>query len=161
MSNQLNIILNGKNVKGNPGETILELAKQNGIEIPTLCNDPRLKPFSSCFVCVVQIEGMKNMQPSCSTVIQEGMKIETENDKVKKARKTALDLLLSNHYADCEAPCKQTCPAGVDVQGYISLIEKGLYSEAIGLIKQTNPLPAICGRVCTPMRTCLSQKLFR
>jgi formate dehydrogenase major subunit len=148
MSNQLNIILNGKNIKGNPGETILQLAKRNGIEIPTLCNDPRLKPFSSCFVCVVEIEGMRGMQPSCSTKIQEGMKIETENDKVKTARKTALDLLLSNHYADCEAPCKQTCPAGVDVQGYISLIEKGLYSEAIGLIKETNPLPAICGRVC-------------
>jgi formate dehydrogenase major subunit len=148
MSNQLNIILNGKNVKGNPGETILHLAKQNGIEIPTLCNDKRLKPFSSCYVCVVQIEGNKNLQPSCSTVIQEGMKIDTENEKVKKARKTALDLLLSNHYADCEAPCKQRCPANVDVQGYIALIEKGLYSEAIGLIKQTNPLPAICGRVC-------------
>ncbi|MDY6801843.1 MAG: molybdopterin-dependent oxidoreductase [Bacteroidota bacterium] len=147
-SNQLNIILNGENVKGNPGETILELAKRHGIKIPTLCNDPRLKPFSSCFVCVVEVEGMKGMQPSCSTKIQEGMKIETENEKVTKARKTALDLLVSNHYADCEAPCKQTCPAGVDVQGYISLIEKGLYSEAIGLIKQTNPLPAICGRVC-------------
>ncbi|MFO7828802.1 MAG: molybdopterin-dependent oxidoreductase, partial [Bacteroidales bacterium] len=148
MSNQLNIILNGKNVKGNPGETILELAKRNGIEIPTLCNDPRLKPFSSCFVCVVEVEGMKGMQSSCSTKIQEGMKIETENEKVKKSRKMAMDLLVSNHYADCEAPCKQTCPAGVDVQGYISLIEKGLYNEAIGLIKQTNPLPAICGRVC-------------
>ena len=148
MSNQLNIILNGKNVKGNPGETILQLARRNGIEIPTLCNDPRLKPFSSCFVCVVEVEGMRGMQPSCSTKIQEGMKVETENEKVKKARKTALDLLLSNHYADCEAPCKQTCPAGVDVQGYIALIEKGLYSEAIGLIKETNPLPAICGRVC-------------
>ncbi len=148
MSDQLNIILNGKNIKGKPGETILELAKRNGIDIPTLCNDPRLKPFSSCFVCVVEVEGMRGMQPSCSTKIQEGMKIETENEKVKKARKTALDLLVSNHYADCEAPCKQTCPAGVDVQGYISLIEKGLYSEAIGLIKETNPLPAICGRVC-------------
>ncbi|MFC2151631.1 FAD-dependent oxidoreductase [Bacteroidota bacterium] len=148
MSNQLNIILNGVNIKGNPGETILQLAKRNGIEIPTLCNDPRLKPFSSCYVCVVEVEGMKGMQPSCSTKIQEGMKVDTKNDKVKKARKTALDLLVSNHYADCEAPCKQTCPAGVDVQGYISLIEKGLYSEAIGLIKETNPLPAICGRVC-------------
>ena len=148
MSNQLNIILNGKNVKGNPDETILELARRHGVEIPTLCNDPRLQPFSSCFVCVVEVEGMRGMQSSCSTKIQEGMNIETENDKVKKARKTALDLLVSNHYADCEAPCKQTCPAGVDVQGYISLIEKGLYSEAIGLIKQTNPLPAICGRVC-------------
>jgi formate dehydrogenase major subunit len=148
MSNQLNIILNGKNIKGNPGESIFKLAKRNGIEIPTLCNDPRLKPFSSCFVCVVEVEGMKGMQPSCSTKIQEGMNVETENEKVKIARKTALDLLVSNHNADCEAPCKQTCPAGVDVQGYISLIEKGLYSEAIGLIKETNPLPAICGRVC-------------
>ncbi len=148
MSNQLNIILNGKNIKGNPGETILQLAKRNGIKIPTLCHDDRLKPFSSCFICVVEVEGMNGMQPSCSTKIQEGMKIETENDKVKKARKTALDLLVSNHYADCEAPCKQTCPAGVDVQGYISLIEKGLYNEAVALIKETNPLPAICGRVC-------------
>ncbi|MCG8410698.1 MAG: molybdopterin-dependent oxidoreductase [Bacteroidales bacterium] len=148
MSDQINIILNGKNLKGNPGETILQVAKRNGIEIPTLCNDPRLKPFSSCFVCVVEIEGMRGMQPSCSTKISEGMKIETENEKVKKARKTALDLLVSNHYADCVAPCKQTCPAGVDVQGYISLIEKGLYSEAIGLVKENNPLPAICGRVC-------------
>jgi formate dehydrogenase major subunit len=148
MSDQLNIILNGKNVKGNQGETILQLAKRNGLEIPTLCNDPRLKPFSSCYVCVVQVEGIKNLQPSCSTLLKEGMKIETQNEKIKKARKTALDLMISNHYADCEAPCKQRCPANVDVQGYIALIEKGLYSEAIGLIKQTNPLPAICGRVC-------------
>jgi formate dehydrogenase major subunit len=56
--------------------------------------------------------------------------------------------MLSNHYADCIGPCKQTCPAGVDVQGYISLIDKGLYSDAVALIKETNPLPAICGRVC-------------
>ncbi|MFB6319883.1 FAD-dependent oxidoreductase [Saccharicrinis sp. FJH54] len=144
----LNIILNGKTVKASEGETILEVAGRNGISIPTLCHDPRLKPFSSCFVCVVEIEGMRNMQPSCSTRVAEGMVIQTENEKVKKARKTALDLLVSNHYADCEAPCKQTCPAGVDVQGYISLIEKGKYNEAVELIKEVNPLPAICGRVC-------------
>src|SRR6056297_4162914 len=147
MKEKLNIIINDKNVEGFKGETILEVAKREEIEIPTLCNDPRLKPYSSCFVCVVEIEG-KGTQPSCSTEIQDGMKIYTNNQKVKKARKTALDLLVSNHFADCVAPCTEECPAGVDVQGYISLIEKGLYSEAIGLIKQTNPLPAICGRVC-------------
>ncbi|MFB6343166.1 FAD-dependent oxidoreductase [Saccharicrinis sp. FJH62] len=144
----INIILNGKTVKATEGETILDVAKRNGISIPTLCHDPRLKPFSSCFVCVVEIEGMRNMQPSCSTRAAEGMVIHTENEKVKKARKTALDLMVSNHYADCVAPCKQTCPAGVDVQGYISLIEKGKYNEAVELIKEVNPLPAICGRVC-------------
>ena len=146
--NSLNIILNGNIVKGVPGETILDLAKRHGIEIPTLCNDDRLEPFTSCYVCVVEVEGMRGHQPSCSTRITEGMKIITDNEGISKSRKMALELMLSNHYADCIGPCKQTCPAGVDVQGYISLIDKGLYHDAIALIKETNPLPAICGRVC-------------
>jgi len=144
---KLNIILNGKTVQGIPGETILQLANRHGIKIPTLCHDKRLKPYSSCFVCVVDVAG-KGTQPSCSTEITEGMQINTDNKNVFDARKMALDLLLSNHYADCVAPCKETCPAGVDVQGYISLIEKKQYSDAIALIKEDNPLPAICGRVC-------------
>jgi formate dehydrogenase major subunit len=148
MIENLNIILNNKIVKGIKGETILELAQRNGIEIPTLCHDPRIEPFSSCYVCVVEIEGFRTLQPSCSTKIVEGMKITTHSDKVNKARKTALELLVSNHYADCMGPCKQTCPAGVDVQGYISYIEKRMYHEAVALIKETNPFPAVCGRVC-------------
>ena len=148
MEEKLNIILNGKNVTGYKGETILDVARRHNVHIPTLCHDPRLKPFSSCFVCVVEVEGMNGMQPSCSTEIKEGMKIRTDNENVRTSRKTALDLLVSNHFADCVAPCEETCPAGVDVQGYISLIEKGLYRDAVGLIKQTNPFPAICGRVC-------------
>lgn len=148
MTNKINIILNGKPATAQKGEYILEVAKQHGIEIPTLCQDPRLDPYSSCYVCVVEIEGQRSLQPSCSTRVAEGMSINTNNERIKKARKTALDLIMSNHYADCVAPCRERCPAGVDVQGYISLIEKGLYSEAVRLIKQTNPLPAICGRVC-------------
>lgn len=148
MKNKVNIIINDQIAKGYEGETILTAARRLGIEIPTLCDDPRLEPFTSCYVCVVEVEGMRGLQPSCSTRISEGMKIITRSDKVLKARKTALELMLSNHYADCTGPCKQTCPAGVDVQGYISLIEKGLYTDAVAVIKETNPLPAICGRVC-------------
>ena len=148
MKKSLNIDLNGKIVKAYPNESILQLANREGIEIPTLCNDPRLEPFSSCYVCVVEVEGMRGHQPSCSTKVTEGMKITTDNDSIKASRKTALDLIMSNHYADCKAPCTETCPAGVDVQGYISLIDKGRYSDAVALIKETNPLPAICGRVC-------------
>ena len=144
----LNTILNDKIVQAQKGETILDLAKRLNVHIPTLCNDNRLDPFSSCYLCVVEIVGMRGLQPACSTKVNEGMKIYTDNDKVRKSRKTALELLLSNHYADCTAPCKQTCPAGVDVQGYVSLINKGLYQEAVALIKEVNPLPAICGRVC-------------
>ena len=146
--NSLNVILNGTIVKGVPGETILSLAARHGVNIPTLCHDDRLEPFTSCYVCVVEVEGMRGHQPSCSTRIAEGMKIITDSDEIRKSRRIALELMLSNHYADCIGPCRQTCPAGVDVQGYISLIEKGLYSEAVALIKETNPLPAICGRVC-------------
>ncbi|MDR3610780.1 MAG: FAD-dependent oxidoreductase [Ignavibacteriaceae bacterium] len=144
----LNTILNDKIVQAHKGESILDLAKRLNIHIPTLCNDNRLEPFSSCYLCVVEIVGMKSLQPACSTKVSEGMKIYTNNDRVRKSRKTALELLLSNHYADCTAPCRQTCPAGVDVQGYVSLINKGLYQEAVALIKEVNPLPAICGRVC-------------
>jgi len=148
MSEKLNIILNGKNVTGYKGETILDLSERLGVEIPTLCNDHRLEPYTSCYICVVEVQGMRGLQPACSTFIGEGMRIDTQNTKIFRARKTALDLLLSNHYADCLGPCKQECPAGVDVQGYIGLIEKGKYSDAVALIKETNPLPAICGRVC-------------
>lgn len=148
MSPYINILLNGQKVVGLPGETIYECATRFGIDIPTLCHDPRLEPYSSCYVCVVEVVGMRGHQPSCSTYITEGMQVNTESVQVKDARKAALDLLLSNHYADCVAPCKQTCPAGVDVQGYISLIDKGRYNDAVALIKETNPLPAICGRVC-------------
>lgn len=148
MSERLNVILNGKVIQAYQGETILQLAERNDIKIPTLCNDPRIEPYTSCYVCVVEVEGMRGLQPSCSTKVMEGMKIDTHNEKVRASRKTALDLLLSNHYADCLGPCTQACPAGVDVQGYISMIDKGQYNEAVALIKETNPLPAICGRVC-------------
>jgi formate dehydrogenase major subunit len=146
--NTIDITINGKSYKAQPNEYVLDVAKREGVFIPTLCDDDRLDPYSSCYVCVVEIEGVKKLQPSCSTRVNDGMVVTTENEKVFKARQTSLNLLLSNHYADCVAPCKETCPAGVDVQAYISLIEKGMYSEAIKVIKQTNPLPAICGRVC-------------
>ena len=149
MNNRMiNIKIDNKDVQAPQGETILNVCTSMGIEIPHLCHDPKLKPFSSCFVCVVEIKDYKAHQPACSTIIQEGMEIYTYSPAVVKSRKMALELLLSNHYADCVAPCTLTCPAGVDIQGYISLIEKGLYEEAIALIKETNPLPAICGRVC-------------
>ncbi|MCG2760367.1 MAG: FAD-dependent oxidoreductase, partial [Candidatus Delongbacteria bacterium] len=144
----IKVYIDNKEYTGNRGDTVLELCRKNGIEIPTLCHDERLKPYSSCFLCIVEIEKMRTLQPACSTKINNDMKILTNSDRVRKSRKTALELLLSNHYADCLGPCKLTCPAGVDVQGYIALIEKGLYTEAICLIKEKNPLPAICGRVC-------------
>jgi formate dehydrogenase major subunit len=142
--------INGKRVIADNRQTILEVARQNGIDsIPTLCHDGQLEPFASCFLCVVKVKGARTLLPACSTKVSGGMVVETDTPEVRRSRKAALELMLSNHYADCIGPCQLACPAGVDIQGYVALAALGKYQDAIALIKDTNPLPAICGRVCT------------
>ncbi|MCU0235477.1 MAG: NAD(P)-binding protein [Acidobacteria bacterium] len=146
---QITLTIDGKPVTARPDQTILDVIRENRIaEIPTLCHEPKLPPYGSCYLCVVEVEGVKKLIPSCSSPVADKMVVHTDNPRIREARKTALELLLSNHYADCLAPCQQTCPAGVDVQGYIALIAMGKPQEAVRLIKQTNPLPLVCGRVC-------------
>jgi formate dehydrogenase major subunit len=142
--------IDGKRVIADNRQTILEVARQNGIDsIPTLCHDGQLEPFASCFLCVVKVKGARTLIPACSTKVAGGMIVETNTPDVRRSRKAALELMLSNHYADCIGPCQLACPAGVDIQGYIALAALGKYRDAIQLIKETNPLPAVCGRVCT------------
>lgn len=146
---KIKLTIDGKEITASPDQTILEVIRENQVaDIPTLCHDPKLPPYGSCYLCVVEVEGINKMIPSCSSPVAAKMVIHTDNERIRSARKTALELLLSNHYADCLAPCQQTCPAGVDVQGYIALIAMGKPQEAIRLIKETNPLPLVCGRVC-------------
>jgi len=140
--------LNGKRVEAEAGATILEAAQQNGVEIPTLCHDPRLKPAAACRLCLVEVEGARGTMPACTTPVVEGMVVRTTTDDLVKSRRMALELLLSDHYGDCVAPCKLACPVGIDIQGYIGLIANGEYREALKLIKESNPLPLVCGRVC-------------
>ncbi len=144
----VSLIIDGKRVEVDKGSTILEAASQTGIEIPTLCHDPRLKPYAACRTCLVEVEGAKGPLAACSTPVQEGMVARTKTDNITELRRTALDLLLSDHYGDCVAPCKLACPAGIDIQGYIGFIANGQYAEALKLIKETNPLPLVVGRVC-------------
>jgi formate dehydrogenase major subunit len=146
---KVKLTIDGKEVTARANQTILEAIQENHIaEIPTLCHEPKLPPYGSCYLCVVEVEGVAKLIPSCSSPVADKMVVHTDNPRIREARKTALELLLSNHYADCLAPCQQTCPAGVDVQGYIALIAMGKPREAIRLIKETNPLPLVCGRVC-------------
>lgn len=146
---KIKLKVNGQLIEAMEGQTILEVVREQGLdEIPTLCHSPELPPYGSCFVCVVEVKGRWNLVPSCATRVTEGMEVETKNERIIASRKTALELLLSNHYADCVSPCMEGCPAGVDVQGYIALSAMGQYRKAIDLIRDTNPLPAICGRVC-------------
>ncbi len=146
---KIKLTINGQEVYADPQQTILQVVQEQGLdEIPTLCYDPKLPPYGACFLCVVEVEGRRTLVPSCSTRVEAGMVVQTKSQKIRQARKACLELILSDHYADCLGPCRLNCPAGVDVQGYVSLIHLGQYQEALRLIKETNPLPLICGRVC-------------
>lgn len=144
----MHILLNNKQVECKEGQTVLEVARENGINIPTLCHEPELNAYGSCWVCSVKVEGINGFVTSCGTKVRDGMSVFTDTPEVKKARKTALELLLSDHYADCEAPCKIACPDHVDIQTYVSLIANGKYKEAVEVIKNNLPLPMSVGRVC-------------
>lgn len=142
------ITLNGKEVSTEAGETILTVASRNGIKIPTLCNQPELKPYGSCFICVVEVRGLARLVPSCATPVSKGMVVETDSERVKNSRKVCVELLLSDHVGDCRGPCQVNCPAGIDIPGFISLLAHKNEAHAIRLIKEALPFPASLGRVC-------------
>ena len=140
--------IDGREIAADNSQTILQVARANGIHIPTLCYDPRLPPYGSCLVCVVEVRSAGRLLMSCTTPVAAGMDIWTESEPAATARRAALEMLLSNHYADCRGPCFLECPANVDVQGYLALANAGMYREALDLIRETNPMPLACGRVC-------------
>lgn len=85
------------------GQTILEVARQNGIYVPSLCFHPKTGPASKCRVCVVEVEGMRGLQTACSVVIKDGMKITTASPEIRKAQRMIVDLLLASGRHDCLA----------------------------------------------------------
>jgi formate dehydrogenase major subunit len=145
---KMEITFDGKKILVDRGVTILEVAEAQGVRIPTLCNDRRLTPYASCWVCLVKVEKAKGFVPSCGTRVLPGMVISTQAPEVKAARRTALELILSSHYGDCRAPCTLTCPSNIDIQGYLGLVANGKTTEAVELIRRDNPMPAVIGRIC-------------
>ena len=145
---KIRININGKELSGNPGQTILEAARENDIYIPTLCFSEHFEPYASCGICLVEIEGLARPLRACATTISTGMIVKTESDKIKKARKLALELILSDHRGDCRGPCVMACPANCDAQGYVALAANGMFREALKLVKEFMPIPGSIGRVC-------------
>jgi iron-only hydrogenase group A len=95
------IQVNNKKIKAEKGETILSALNRNGIIIPTLCRMKDLTPTGACRMCVVEVEGRERLVTACSQPVEEWMKIKTHSPRVIKARKTIVELLLSNHPDDC------------------------------------------------------------
>ncbi len=148
MVKQYRINIDGKEVTALPGQTILQVARENDIFIPTLCYDERMEIYGSCGLCMVEVEGMPKLLKSCATEVSPNMIIHTTSERIRESRKTNLELLLSNHIGDCRPPCARACPAHTDCQGYVGLIAEGRFKEALELIKNKISLPASIGRVC-------------
>ena len=144
----IKLTINGKEVTGKKGDTILTIAAQNGIDIPNLCYNKNLKIYGSCGLCVVECEKSPKLLRACATVAAEGMVIHTHSPRAQQARKIALELLMSDHEGDCKGPCHLNCPARTDIQAYIKAIAGGDDKKAVQIIKDKISLPASIGRVC-------------
>ncbi len=95
------ITANNRVIDAKPGENILTTLSRAGIQVPTLCHMSGLLPTGACRICVVEVEGMRNLVPACSYPVQEGMKIHTNSPRAIRARKVIIELLLANHPDDC------------------------------------------------------------
>jgi len=101
MGNKISLTIDGKKIEASSGQTILEIAKENGIHIPTLCYYPNTKPAGACRVCVVEIGTAGKLEASCCTPVSPGMVVQTNTEKVMNARRMVAELLWSSGNHNC------------------------------------------------------------
>ena len=115
----MKIKINNKEIEIREGETLFEATSRNGFEIPALCYVPGYRHQASCMVCVVKDCNTGLMIPACSTVVVDGMQIDSESEEVIELRRQSLELLLSDHIAVCHPPCNtQQCKLRQFVNSY-------------------------------------------
>ena len=145
----ISLSINNQETQIEEGLTILEAARQLGYNIPTFCHAENLKPFTSCFICAVKVEGGRGtLVPACATKVKAGMRITVEDEEIDASRRMCLNLLLSDHCGDCLPPCQSACPSSIDIRGFLDLVGQGREREAAALIREKAPLPGILGRIC-------------
>jgi ferredoxin len=143
------------------GTTILQAAQAAGIEIPTLCHCEGMPPQTSCMLCVVQESTSGRNLPACAAPATEGMRIETHNETLRTVRREILELLLSEHAGDCEAPCRRMCPAGMNIPFMLRCIGQGRNEEAARIALDALVLPVTLSYVCkAPCETGCRRKTY-
>jgi hypothetical protein len=144
--NAVTLRIDGRDVAVAPGQTVLAAARQLGLDIPTLCHLEKCGPLTTCLVCLVKING--RLVPACGTVATPGLVVESETEEVHAARRTALELLFSDHVGDCLSPCHLLCPLQLNIPVMIRQIESGQLGDATATVRQALPLAAVLGRLC-------------
>jgi len=130
------------------GTTVLQATALLGIEIPTMCYLKDHSCHPSCMVCMVKDADRGTFFTSCAMPASEGMNVIATSEEVSDIRREALELLLSDHVGDCEAPCTLTCPAGMDIPLMNRLIAKGEFEKSLEIVREEIALPLILGYIC-------------
>ncbi len=146
MSTPFTITIDGRPVEVKPGESVLAAVRKLGIDIPTLCYLEKCGPLNTCQVCLVKLNG--KLVPSCGTKVAPGMVVESETEEIHESRRTALELLFSDHIGDCLSPCNRLCPLQLNIPVMIRHIETTRLHEAAITVRQALPLPSVLGRLC-------------
>lgn len=100
-NNQMTVTIDGTTTMVAQGSTILAAARGCGVDIPTLCYLEGQMPHANCRMCVVEVEGKPGLVPACATPVRDGMRVITDSERIRSARKTTLELLLAHHAVDC------------------------------------------------------------
>lgn len=162
---EIEVIIDGNKYAADSSETILQVCRRNKIEIPTLCYLKDVNEPASCRVCVVEVEGMRKLVTSCSTKVTPNMVVTTNSNRVLKARKTALELLLSNHNKNC-----LNCPKNLkcdfqklceqfhcDTEKFAGVTSKNVIDDSNHSIVRDDSKCILCGKcvaVCKKKQGC-------
>jgi len=137
----LKITIDNQTTEVEPGTTVFQAAALLGIEIPAMCYLEGHSCHPSCMVCMVKDADRGNFFTSCAMPVADGMNIIATSDEVSDIRREALELLLSDHVGDCEAPCTLTCPAGMDIPLMNRLIANGEFEKSLEIVREEIALP--------------------
>ena len=144
----IKLTIDNRTVEVQPGTTVWQAAQSMGIDIPTMCYLEGTEHFTSCMICLVKDAKSGRFFASCSTPAAEGQVIISADEETTESRRVALELLLSEHVGDCEAPCQLVCPAHMNIPLMNRLIAKGDFAKALEVVKRDIALPAILGIIC-------------
>jgi len=162
---KVSLWIDGRETFVEEGTTILEAARKIGIDIPHLCHEERLSPPSSCRLCLVEVKGVENLVASCSYPVREGMEVKTSTERVKRARRLIMELIISNHPLDCMT-CEKSGDCRLEKYAYeLGVSSSRFDGEKINyplitdnpFIERDNRKCILCGRcisVCTDVQQC-------
>ncbi len=154
----VNLKINGMNVSVPEGSTILEAARVAGVRIPTLCYLKDINAIGACRICMVEVKGARSMVAACVYPVAEGMEVTTNSDKVIAARKTTLELILSDHNRSClSCPRSLNCELqalskeyGCDDKRFEGAVGESLYDDTNEYLVRDNSKCILCRR-CVAM----------